>query len=402
MKVVGIVCEYNPFHSGHARQIDILRQNGAEVIICAMSGNFTERGEIAIADKYTRAEAAIRCGADLVLELPFPYSSLSAEGFCSAGVHILSSLGCDTLSFGSESSDVALLRRAAEIASSKEFVSEYSEASKKQGSAKSYFDLLSGKLGKDTQLLSNDILGISYVCAIMRQDSKMEIFPIKREGAAYRETELGASYPSATAIRKTVKNSEKGFSAIDSDNIPTPAVDVFKRAQAEGIAPIFAESKGCEILSFFKLMSPEDITERAIRRSGGGKAVSCDGCGIVERICNSAKSAKDLGELLGNSYTSRYPDARINRVILFSLLGVSDIFEKALPESTLLLCCSEIGRKYLSEIRKKTDFPIITKPADAPEGIPTEIIRLSDSFFASALPKSVNSDYFLKKHPFMG
>jgi predicted nucleotidyltransferase len=138
MKTVGIVCEYNPFHTGHARQIDILRKSGAEVIICAMSGNFSERGELTVADKYTRAEAAVRCGADIVVELSFPYSSLSAEGFCSAGVHILSSLGCDTLSFGSESSDVALLRRAADIVASPEFVSDYAEICKNQGSARAY------------------------------------------------------------------------------------------------------------------------------------------------------------------------------------------------------------------------------------------------------------------------
>ena len=116
MKTVGIVCEYNPFHNGHAHQIELLRQNGFELVVCAMSGNFTQRGELAIADKYTRAESAVRCGADIVVELPFPFSSFSAEGFSRAGVHILSSLGVDTLSFGSESADLTLLSRAADAA----------------------------------------------------------------------------------------------------------------------------------------------------------------------------------------------------------------------------------------------------------------------------------------------
>ena len=402
MKTVGIVCEYNPFHTGHMRQIDILRESGAEIIVCAMSGNFTERGELTVADKYVRAEAAIKCGADVVVELPFPYSSLSAEGFCAAGVHILSSLGCDTISFGSESADEGLLRRAAEIIASSEFIADYAEVGKKQGSAKAYFDLLATHLCDGAKLLSNDILGISYIAAINRLNSQMEVFPIAREGAAYKETELSDTYPSATALRRAVKNAPDGFFSLGEDKIPTPALETLKGAQTGGIAPIFTDSIGSDILSFFKLISPDEIVARAIQKSGGGESVACDGCGIVDRICSSAKKARNFEEFLANSYTSRYTDARINRVILFSLLGVSDAFEKSLPEYTTLLGAGEIGRKYLSEIRKTLDFPVVTKPADAPEGALTDIIRLSDSLYASAMPKGVNFDYFLKKHPYMG
>lgn len=402
MRVVGIVCEYNPFHTGHARQIEILRENGAEVIICAMSGNFTQRGEVTIADKYTRAEAAVKGGADIVVELPFPYSSLSAEGFCASGVHILSSLGCDTLSFGSESADIPLLHRAADIVGSPEFIEAYADTSKNQGSAKAYFDLLGARLGEDSRLLSNDILGISYIAAIKRQSAEMDIFPIKREGAAYTETALGAEYPSATALRKAVKSGSNNFYNIDSDNIPEPALQAFQKAQTEGTAPVFSENIGSDILSFFKLLSPDDIVNRAVKKSGGGSAVACDGCGIVERLCSSAKSSSSFEEMLEKAYTSRYPDARINRVLLYSMLGVSSIFEKSLPEYTTLLAASDTGRKYLSEIRKTASFPIVTKPADAPESPAVDLLRLSDSLYVSAMPTDANFDYFLKKHPFMG
>lgn len=402
MKTVGIVCEYNHFHTGHARQIGILRESGAEVIICAMSGNFTQRGELTIADKYTRAEAAVKCSADIVLELPFPYSSMSAEGFCSAGVHILSSVGCDTISFGSESADEGLLRRAAEIISSEEFITAYADFGKNHGSAKAYFDLLGKFIGEGATLLSNDILGISYIAAINRLTPKMDIFPIRRDGAAYKETEIGDTYPSATALRKAVKNAEDGFLSITEDKIPAPALETLREAQNCGHAPIFADGIGSDILSFFKLMSPDDIIARAIKKSGGGDSVACDGVGIVERICTSARSSSSFGEMLKKAYTSRYTDARINRVILFSLLGVSEVFEKSLPEYTTLLGASESGRKYLSETRKTLDFPVVTKPADSPQGALTDIIRLSDSLYASAMPKDVNFDYFLKKHPYMG
>lgn len=401
MKAVGIVCEYNPIHNGHKRQLDILRENRAEVIICAMSGNFSERGELTIADKYLRAEAAVRCGADVVVELPFPFSSLSAEGFCSAGAYILSNLGCDTLSFGSESADAELLNRAADVILSESFIKEYTESQKNQGSARLYFDLLSSRLGDCSSLLSNDILAISYIAAIKRLGLSMDLFPIKREGAAYNEEQLIGTYPSATAIRNVIKKSDDRFLSITDEHIPKDALSVLQNAQACGLAPIFTDKIGAEILSFFKLMSPDDIVTRAIKRSGGGASVCCDGCGIVDRLCNSAKTALSFDDFVQISYTSRYTFARINRVILFALLGVSDIFEKSLPEYTTLLGASEKGRKLLSSIRKSVTFPTITKPADAPDCALTNILRLSDSFYSSAMPKGTSFDYFLKKHPFM-
>ena len=400
MKIVGIVCEYNPFHNGHKRQIDILRESGAEVIVCAMSGNYTQRGELAIADKYTRAEAAVRCGADLVVELPFPYSSLSAEGFCSAGVHILSSLGCDTLSFGSESADTALLTRAAEIINTNEFISGYTATQKNTGTAKAFFDLLSKHLGEDAALLSNDILGISYISAIQKSKAKMEIFPIQRDGMAYNATELTDSNPSATALRKSAKDLENGFFNIDEKHIPKPSLDTLTNAQRRSHAPIYTDNIGSDILGFFKLMSAEEIIGRAIRKSNGGDHIAFDGCGIVERLCNSAVNSSTYFEFLDRAYNARYTDARINRVILFSLLGVSNVFEKKIPEYTTLLAAGERGRQYLSKHRKTVSIPIITKPADIPQGEETSILQLSDLLYASAMHQK--SDFFFKKHPYLG
>lgn len=402
MKIVGIVCEYNPFHKGHEHQLSLLREKGAETVVCAMSGNYTQRGELAVADKYTRAEAALRCGADLVVELPFPYSSLSAEGFCRAGVHILSSLGCDTLSFGSESGDTQLLRRAAEIVNSEDFIEAYASAQKNTGSAKAYFDLLSERLEQDTALLSNDILGISYLSAILKEHAKMDVFPVKREGAAYHDIALGDVYPSATALRKAIKESENGFFSLSAKHVPTPSLETLRDAQIHKSAPVFKENIGSDIVSFFRLMSPQEIVSRTVHRSGGGTHVACDGCGIVERLCACARTADELEGMLADAYNSRYTDARINRVLLFSLIGVSDVFEKKLPEYATLLAASERGRKHLSEIRKGGRYPIVTKPADAPEGVLTDLIRFSDSLYASAMPGDGRLDRFMKMHPYMG
>ena len=402
MKTVGIVCEYNPFHKGHEHQIRLLREKGAETVICAMSGNYTQRGELAIADKYTRAESALRCGVDLVVELPFPYSSLSAEGFCRAGVHILSSLGCDTLCFGSECADEVLLAKASEVVSQEDFVTAYAEAQKSAGSAKAYFDTLSRFMGQDTELLSNDILAISYLSAIRNLGSDMKPYPIKREGSAYTESKLEGGYPSATAIRKALKDGTLGFQVLTEAHLPAGSLETLKVAEARGDTPVFTEAVGREILNFFRMMSPSEIVSRAKSRSGGGDAVCQDGCGILERLCSVARCSADHEGFLQSAYNSRYTDARINRVILFSLFGVSEIFGKSLPDYTTLLAASERGRKYLSEIRKTATFPIVTKPADAPETALTDLIRLSDSFYVSAIPTARMPDFFMKKHPFMG
>ena len=113
----GIVCEFNPMHNGHVRLIDEAKKRGAERVVCVMSGNAVQRGELAFADKYTRAKIAVDCGADLVLELPYPYCAASAEFFAGAGIRILSEL-CDNVIFGSERGDIELLTSAARVAAS--------------------------------------------------------------------------------------------------------------------------------------------------------------------------------------------------------------------------------------------------------------------------------------------
>ena len=120
MKITGIICEYDPFHNGHAYLLRQARAN-SDVVVCVMGGNFTQRGSMAMADKYTRAEAALRGGADLVLELPYPFCSASAEYFASAGVDILSSIGAERICFGSERGDVQELMRVAELANFEAF-----------------------------------------------------------------------------------------------------------------------------------------------------------------------------------------------------------------------------------------------------------------------------------------
>lgn len=404
MRTAGIICEYNPFHTGHKRQIDILHAMGYDCVVCVMSGNYTQRGEFAVFDKYTRAKSAVFGGADIVLELPFPYSSFSAEGFASSGVFILASLGVEAICFGSECGDISLLEIAADALLSEDFSDIYSKHVKcGRGSAAAYFDAIAEITGRDISLLSNDILGISYIAAIKRGNYKLDILPIKREGAAYNEKELqGGIMPSASAIRECIKNRADNFKTLLGGHIPDLPLDCLLNAKNQGLAPVLAENIGAEILSFFKLMSPKEIEDRAVFRSGGGDKIAEDGCGICERLCNTARQSCTYDGFLKDSYTAKYPDARINRVILFSLLGVSDRLSHSLPEYTTLLAANGSGREFLSQIRKTCGFTIVTKPADAPEDtLQRRISDSADSLYSRAIPSKKSEDFFIKSRPYI-
>ena len=174
MENIGIVCEYNPFHNGHARQLRFAREQGN--VICVMSGNYVQRGEPALVDKLCRAEAAVRSGADLVLELPATYSLRSAEGFAEGGVEILSSLGCvDRLCFGSESGESAPLMELAMLLDSSAFSVALRQKLEIGISFPKARQMAVEELGGRGELLErpNDILGVEYCKALQRRNSSI-------------------------------------------------------------------------------------------------------------------------------------------------------------------------------------------------------------------------------------
>ena len=167
----GIICETNPIHNGHKLLIDTAKAKNCDAIVCVMSGNTVQRGEFAIADKYLRAEALLQCGADLVIELPFPWSCSSAEYFSKAGMSIISNF-CDTLIFGSESGNIEMLSNVAEAVSSEKFTSEYNtRISTGERSAALYYEMIKEKA--NSELSSNDILGVEYIKAARKLNLTM-------------------------------------------------------------------------------------------------------------------------------------------------------------------------------------------------------------------------------------
>lgn len=345
---VGIICEYNPFHNGHLHQINEIKKESSEPIICVMSGNFTQRGSLAVVDKYERARTAVLCGANVVLELPFPYCSGSAEFFASAGVSVLASCGVDKLSFGSECADIETLSKFARLALSEEFARAYAESAKAGGNARAYFETLRSLSGDRIEPLSNDILAIEYIKAIIKNGHDITPCPIKREGADYNVTKLSlGENPSASAIRESLfgKDADK-----ITDFVPEASCNMLN---------------GADLASFEKA---ERAILLALRLFDDSADVAVRDVGLVNRIASSAKESRSFAELFDKVKCKKYTDSAIRRAILYMILGVSEEDLSSIPAYTCLLAADSVGREELSRLRKKQmDIPIVTKPSDACE-----------------------------------
>ena len=395
MKVAAIISEYNPFHLGHKYQVDKIREVlGADTaIIAIMSGNFTQRGEIAVTDKTIRAAAAVECGVNLVLELPFPFSMSSAEFFAKSGVRIANSIGVvDYLVFGSESGDIRELSDIASVMSSSEYqlmldtLKEDSEY-KEYGYPELCEIALSRIYGKEItreHLSPNNILAIEYIKALASEGSNITPITVRREGAGYHDIiNPMAQFQSASAIREEL--SEKNLSALDY--VPKNARVVYEEAIENGKMPSDIARLDLAIITSFRLNSPKDIVD--IHDAQGG---------LYNRLCDMSAEANSISSLTSLSETRKYTKARIRRAIWNSYFGVTSSDVRTLPLYTQVLAMDTVGRSVLKRIKKMSDFPVITKPSSYKE-YGDEVIRQkalcnkADSVYGLTL-KNVNSGRF--------
>ena len=390
MSDICIICEANPIHNGHKYLIDSARNQGAERIICIMSGNSVQRGELAITDKYLRAEALLKCGADLVIELPFPWCCASAEAFATAGVHIADRFG-DAIIFGSECGNIDILNKAATAASDNDFRNEYkSKLSEGYRAATAYHDMLKSKTGID--LSSNDLLGVEYIRASIKLQSKLNFFTIARCGDMYLDDIItDDKYPSATAIRNMWKN---GKFEETQKYIPSDAFDVYSNAfKNDSIITDISELDSA-VLWFFRSRNGEDLCN----------IVGAEG-GLANRFCEKAKVATSVSELVELVKNKRYTDSHLRRFMLYCMIGVTSDDISALPDETFLLAANEKGRKLLTEKRKHgvlDDFYLITKPADQNMDKRQNILSSRvDALFSLARKKKLPSDFCIKNKPYI-
>lgn len=386
MSVFGIVCETNPIHNGHKHIIMSARELGASAVVCVMSGNTVQRGEFAIADKYTRAEALLKCGADLVLELPYPWSCSSAEKFAEAAILILRNF-CDTVIFGSECGDISLLNRVAKEAASTEFRENYNaRLSEGEPAARLFFDMLKNVSGCDFG--SNDILGIEYIKSSINLKTELTFVTVKRVGDGYTYLAISnEAYPSAMSIRKLW---HEGNTEDLEKYIPTEACELYKNAIHNGNITDTA-ALDLILLSFFRLHNGTDFEN--IAGANGG---------LANRICEMSHKARSMDELLKLVKTKRYTDANIRRTIMHCLSGVTKQNIDELPSETLLLAANTRGRELLAMNRKKRGFHVVTKPADLDMSLPQNILSEKiDSVFTLLLKDINSSDSFVKKGPYI-
>lgn len=341
----GIVCEFNPFHRGHARLIAGAREQGAETVVCAMSGNFTQRGEAAVFDKWSRAKCAVSCGADLVLELPVSFAVSGARRFAEGGVALLNAAGCGALVFGSEQGDINALREmAARLPAIEESAALKRHLQEGIGFAAAREKAAAELLGEEKALLlrqPNDILGTEYIRAAEKLKTDMDYYAFRRTGASHRgEGETGYS---AEKLRRMLFAGEE----IESF-IPEEAAALLRRERETGGGPVRLEDAERMVLAVLR-REPEKAFAFLPDRSEG----------IENRLYKAIRQAVSLEELYAGVQSRRYPFARVRRLVLCAFLGVHE----PLCESPLYLRVLAANEKGL-RLLKNASLPVITKHRD--------------------------------------
>lgn len=338
MKTIGIICEYNPFHLGHQKQIDQVRATfGTDaVIVCAMSGNFVQRGMPAVFDKSLRAQAAIDCGADLVLELPTVYALSSAEGFGAGSVKVLSPI-CDYLCFGSESGDAEALLETARALLSPEFSPALRTALESGCSFPVARQQALKQMGCDATLLEkpNDILAVEYCKAILAQGSSMKPLPIHREGS-YHDTTADAENPSATSLRQLIERREPW-----GCYVPAAAQKVFDSAP---VHTLVAGERA--ILARLRTMTDADF-----------EALPYGSEGLWRKLMHACREYATLEEILAATKSKRYTRTRLDRMVMCAYLGITAETLNAPVPYVRVLATRATGIPALKKARETGLFP---------------------------------------------
>lgn len=331
--VVGIICEYNPLHLGHLSQMQRIREHFGEetAIVCAMSGNFVQRGAPAIMEKSLRAKAAVLCGADLVVELPVTTALSSAEGFARGGVAVLSPL-CDVLCFGTETASPDALMEAAQALLSEAFPPLLRQELDRGTSFPTARAAALKAMGSESAILSqpNDILGVEYCKAILSQGSGMEIYPISRPGN-YHAALPDPQAPSATALR-TMRLRGEDWSPF----IPAPARTVFESAVLHNTA---AGERA--MLARLRTLSDEEF-----------ESLPYGSEGLWRKFMGACRREANLEAILTATKSKRYTRSRLDRMAMCAFLGLTarDLAETS--PYVRVLAFSDRGRSVLNRAKK--------------------------------------------------
>ena len=366
MKTVGIIAEYNPFHNGHAYQIAMAKKmTGADYCIVVMSGNFVQRGIPAIMDKYLRTQSALNNGADLVLELPVYYAASSAEYFASGAVALLDKLGVtDTLCFGSECGDIEILSALSEALLTE--TPEFKQILKRQmKSGASYPQARNHALSVTAPHLTgtlpvlqspNNILGLEYIKALKKRQSRIQPYTLNRLGADYHTASLEASYSSALAIRESIRQ-RKDIQYIQ-DQVPSTVYDLMERAFGHTF-PILPDDLST-LLPYKLLLEQKDSYTSYLDIDTS----------FSDRLSRMLSSYTDHASFCDQLKTKNMTYTRVSRNLLHILLNIYQKDMDSFCKEDYIYYARLLGFKkeaesLLSLIKERSTIPFLSKLADA-------------------------------------
>ncbi len=342
MKAVAIICEYNPFHNGHKYQLEKAKDvSGCDAAVCIMSGSFVQRGDIAVFDKWSRAEAALKNGADLVIELPVWYVLQSADMFAKGAIEILSKAHlAGALSFGSESADTAALLKCGQILANESDV--FKDNIEKlmadgMGYPAALRECIAGVYPELKEITENpnDMLGASYISAMIKAGTALDIIPVKRKCAPHDSTQASGVYASSSGIRS--------FMASNKD--------------ASHLTPMDLSSTGYSLqnIESFILGFLRTCPEEVIANLPGTET------GFEKRLISAAHKSTCLEELFELSVSRRYSLSRVRRTILASVLGLK---KDMVSDYIRILGMTDKGAQLLKSAKSKSQLEFVTKTAD--------------------------------------
>ena len=351
-KVVGIIAEYNPFHNGHSYHIQNTKaQTGADFVVAVMTGNFTQRGNTSVVNKWEKAKMALNGGVDLVIELPTIYSISSAENFANGAVKILNTLGIvDAISFGMEANDISTLNNIANVLNSEP--PEYKtllehELGKGNSFPKAHDNALMMYLNDIKRYAnvlkgSNNILAIEYLKALKKQKSNLVPVGIKREKVYYNSTKIIDEYASSTGIRNLLLHNQ-----IEEVRrvVPAKVFSMLLENIRQGTYVLDLTAYNYEIIYKLRSMSVKEIANLPDVSEG-----------LENLIKDVSNKTNNLIELINGIKSKRYTQTRIQRILLYALLGITkkdmEVSKKMVPYIRVL-GCSENGKMLLSQISPK-------------------------------------------------
>ena len=385
-KVAAVICEMNPLHGGHLAILRAARREAGEdgTVIAVMSGNYVQRGTPAMFDRYTRAAATVIGGADLVLELPFPWSSASTAYFAAAGVEIASKASAEILCFGSVCGDSATLAEIAETAEKPQFQAILRDRTPEIGEAtarETAFLTLLPNIPADIYRSPNDNLAIAYIAECAKRN--LQWHAEKRVS--------GDMFPGASAIRRAI---EDGGLADAAPFLAAGTFPLLEQATNAGKAPVFDGALAEYLFRIYAVLG--DLLPAGAEGNGG----------VHERLVRCAAGTANGAEWLSLAATKKYTNARLRRAALFAVTGVTDVMLHVLPAYTTVLAANERGRQHLASLRKRDDFTVLTKPSDyreSSDAVVTQaaIAHRADAIYTKLLPHPADAGFFLREKPAM-